>query len=65
MPKAYFIIFCFLLAIPVVAAVAVVAYVCFKASLTSGFIALGISLAVVAIAIIFMLYKIRHGQNTK
>lgn len=48
MPTKYFVMFCILLAVPLVCLVGVVAYCCFKIGVTEGIIALAISVCLVA-----------------
>lgn len=65
MPKQYLVIFGILLAVPVVAAVAVVSYCCFKVSTVAGFIALGVCLIAAAIVVGVVIYKIKKGGADK
>lgn len=65
MSKAYYIIFGLLLCLPIVIATAAIVYVCFKASLVAGFIALFACLIVIALIGITLIYKIKSSRREK
>lgn len=63
MTKVYFIVICILIALPVAIAATTIVYTCFKLSNLAGFIAIAVCVAIIILAVLFVLKKINEKEG--